>query len=299
MFITSNMMRWWKGLKMNKKRVFLIGNGESRKSFNLNLLKDKGVVYGCNGLYRDYTPDAITCVDPGIMHEIYDSGYAKSNTVYYRGWTPIPAMMYDDMVNTHKQDMKTRLGSEPKIIESEKPEGTQEFVIHGSTALWQKKILEEERPYKGVGANIIFISWLHPEDKVRAISDYQSIGPDMKTGDLGYSAGPTALSIACLVEKPDEVFLIGCDLYSNSGKFNNMYKGTNHYEREDIDAVIPQNWLNQYHSTFLLNSDTDFYKVNEKSHTKGDLVNRKIDEWDDLMNIHYITQEELINRFLI
>ena len=56
--------------------------------------------------------------------------------------------------------------------------------------------------------NVIFISWLHPEDKVRAISDYQSIGPDMKTGDLGYSAGPTALSIACLVEKPDEVFLI-------------------------------------------------------------------------------------------
>ena len=278
-------------------KLFLIGNGESRKNFNLNLLTDKGKVYGCNGLHRDYTPDALISVDPGIMHEIYDKGYVLDNTCYYRGWTSIPAMMYDDMVNTHVMDMTGRFGEEPKILESSKPEGTQEFVIHGSSALWQDKLLKEEREYKGVGANVLFISWLHPEDKVKRIDDYMDLN-DGTTGDCGWSAGPTALNIGCYVEKPEQVFMIGCDLFSNTNKFNNMYKDTLHYEKNSIDAVNPVNWLQQYKANFITYSNTEFYKVNEK--TLGtDKVNSEIDEWGDCINIDYITQEQLINKFLI
>ena len=39
------------------KRVFCLGNGESRKGVNLDILKQHGKIYGCNALYRDYTPD--------------------------------------------------------------------------------------------------------------------------------------------------------------------------------------------------------------------------------------------------
>ena len=46
-------------------KVFVLGNGESRKNINLDDLKTKGVVYGCNALYRDFTPDALICVDGG------------------------------------------------------------------------------------------------------------------------------------------------------------------------------------------------------------------------------------------
>lgn len=279
------------------KKLFLIGNGESRKSFDLNSLKDKGKVYGCNGLHRDFTPDALISVDPGIMHEIYDKGYARDNDVYYRGWTTLPEMMYEDMKQTHILDMQTRFGYEPKIIESEKPEGTQEFVIHGSTALWKNKLLDEDREYKGIGANVLFISWLFPEDKVHRIDDHMDLNDGM-TDDYGWSAGPTALNIGCVKEKPMEVFMIGCDLFSNTEKFNNMYKDTLHYEKNDIDAVNPVNWLQQYKTNFVINSNIEFYKVNEKP-LGTDKVNSEIEEWYDCMNVQYITQEELINKFLI
>ena len=68
------------------KRVFCIGNGESRKGVNLDTLKPHGKIYGCNALYRDYTPDVLIAVDQGIIHEIYHSGYAYNNECYFRNW---------------------------------------------------------------------------------------------------------------------------------------------------------------------------------------------------------------------
>ena len=53
---------------MNK--VFLIGNGESRKDFNLDLLKPHGKIYGCNALYREFEPDYLIAVDPKMIVEI-------------------------------------------------------------------------------------------------------------------------------------------------------------------------------------------------------------------------------------
>ena len=52
-------------------KVFCIGNGESRKGFDLNKLKPFGKIYGCNALYREFSPDVLVSVDHGIMHEIY------------------------------------------------------------------------------------------------------------------------------------------------------------------------------------------------------------------------------------
>lgn len=40
-----------------------IGNGLSRESFDLNLLKGKGVTTGCNFLYLDYEPDYLISLD--------------------------------------------------------------------------------------------------------------------------------------------------------------------------------------------------------------------------------------------
>jgi len=44
------------------KRVFCLGNGESRKDVNLSALKPHGKIYGCNALYRDFTPDVLVAV---------------------------------------------------------------------------------------------------------------------------------------------------------------------------------------------------------------------------------------------
>lgn len=64
--------------------IFVIGNGESRRGFDLNSLKPHGTIIGCNALYRDFIPDLLVAVDRPILKEICDSGYANNNRVYVR-----------------------------------------------------------------------------------------------------------------------------------------------------------------------------------------------------------------------
>ena len=66
------------------KPGFVIGNGKSRLVLDLGDLKKHGRVYGCNALYRDFTPDVLVATDPGITKEIEASGYALKNTFYTR-----------------------------------------------------------------------------------------------------------------------------------------------------------------------------------------------------------------------
>ena len=80
------------------KRVFCIGNGESRKGFDLETLRQHGTIYGCNAIYRDFMPDVLTAVDHGIMHEIYHAGVAQKIPCYFRDWTKVPAMTYESML---------------------------------------------------------------------------------------------------------------------------------------------------------------------------------------------------------
>ena len=49
--------------------IFCIGNGESRKDFDLERLRPHGKIYGCNGLYRDFVPDVLVAMDYNICHE--------------------------------------------------------------------------------------------------------------------------------------------------------------------------------------------------------------------------------------
>jgi len=55
-------------------RGFIIGNGSSRKGFNLSDLVGLGEVYGCNALYRDFKPDLLFTHDSLMLSEIKD-GY--------------------------------------------------------------------------------------------------------------------------------------------------------------------------------------------------------------------------------
>jgi hypothetical protein len=68
-----------------------IGNGESRKDFNLALIgdhrggllaTDKLQTYGCNALYRDFIPDFLVAVGDVIINEIANSSYVNENIVY-------------------------------------------------------------------------------------------------------------------------------------------------------------------------------------------------------------------------
>ena len=64
------------------KIAFVLGNGTSRKSIDLNQLKNKGTIYGCNALYREFEPDYLVAVDTKMILEINKAGYQHSHNVW-------------------------------------------------------------------------------------------------------------------------------------------------------------------------------------------------------------------------
>lgn len=62
--------------------AFVLGNGTSRKSLNLNEIKSRATIYGCNALYREFEPDHLIAVDVKMVNEIIASGYHISHSVW-------------------------------------------------------------------------------------------------------------------------------------------------------------------------------------------------------------------------
>lgn len=62
--------------------AFVLGNGHSRKTIPLLPLKEKGKVYGCNALYREFVPDYLIAVDTKMILEINKSGYQRNHEVW-------------------------------------------------------------------------------------------------------------------------------------------------------------------------------------------------------------------------
>lgn len=108
------------------KTAFVLGNGTSRKSIDLNQLKSNGTVYGCNALYREFEPDYLIAVDTKMILEINKSGYQHSHEVWTnpnraydkmngfnffnpsKGWSSGPTALH--LASTHNNDVIYILG---------------------------------------------------------------------------------------------------------------------------------------------------------------------------------------------
>lgn len=79
---------------------FVLGNGVSRLAVDLNQLQQRGKIYGCNALYREFVPDVLISTDRAIATSIQNSGYAQNNLMYTRrpmpgsGARPVPQSYY-------------------------------------------------------------------------------------------------------------------------------------------------------------------------------------------------------------
>ena len=81
------------------KTAYIIGNGGSREGFDLMLLKGRGVVFGCNALYRDFVstnryalPDYLVAIDNPIITEIESSDFPSSRVLIppeNERWEPV------------------------------------------------------------------------------------------------------------------------------------------------------------------------------------------------------------------
>ena len=70
-----------------KDLAYIIGNGESRKSFDLMILNGKGTVFGCNALYRDFKynqyvlPHYLVAIDDAMITEIESSDFPSKRVL--------------------------------------------------------------------------------------------------------------------------------------------------------------------------------------------------------------------------
>ena len=292
------------------KRVFVIGNGESRKEMDLEQLRQYGKIYGCNALYRDFTPDALIAVDDRMVHRIYWSGYPLQNQCYFRDWVRLPAEAYD-MVTLPEMISDDITEVTPDMIRSNERGDRKEFVIHGTHKDRMKEAEDMVRDRDLAGPNVLapevfeqmftqpgfYISWVAEEDMVQSTT-----APDFIPGgtDFGLSGGTLAHLIAILKEEPDEIYFIGMDLYSVSDRVNNIYKDTESYMGSGGNAVPPDEWILQ-HKTIMHKFDkVKHYKVNEKPLEDPivDPINRVIEEWNDTPNLEYLTHAEMFGKLV-
>ena len=280
-------------------RVFCIGNGESRQSLDLNIFKPYGKIYGCNALYRDFTPDVLTAVDHGIMHEIYQSGYCDTNETWLRNWTRIPAPTYDMLVYGNMKNEDKELIDKYQSNKMENDKGDkQEFVFHGSNLsgkvnILKSKLEKKEIVEKNVNHTTTYVSWTNENDKAHNLDDLVE-----GQRDRGWACGASSGRVATIREKDlQEVYLIGHDLISDTSKINNMYKGTKHYGLPEAGPIPSVNWINQWKTLMTENPKVQFYKVNPEGNSGKTPVSSPISEWTSIKNLKYISFQNTLDKF--
>ena len=253
-------------------RAFLIGNGQSRKGFKFSTIKGRGVIIGCNNLYKDFAPDILVAMDHPVMHSIYQSGYSYTAKCYFRDWAPIPHAHYETMLSGFFPGYRhiRAIRNSGLLIENQRV-GSDSFVLHGYND-------------KETGKNMVNVSWL-TADKVKSFTDLVDDGHT-----LTRATGPASGYVACKeIAELKEVYLIGHDIYSMSSKFNNIYAGQPFYKSDTHPSqYYLQDWILQWRKLFKLNHWVKFYKVNRKN-----MLNVNIPEWEECKNVEYISYERM------
>jgi len=289
------------------KRVFLIGNGNSRKGFDLEQLRPLGKIYGCNAIYRDgFRPDVLTAVDHGIMHEIYNAGVAEETTCYFRDWTRVPEGHYEMMkwagLNLDEREkVKKHYDS---FSENEKGD-RKEFVMHGMNMAGKVNIIRRyenqpgkyEQMKKEIDRSDAHVSWVHDGDKAISLSDFYKNETEHQK-DRGWAAGPTSGMVALTIEKPEEVYLIGHDLKSNNDTVNNLFAGTKHYVAPENSPTPSINWEQQWTTIIKEHPKVKFYKVNPNADRGPDNVSQRIELWERFRDkqVFYIDFSQLSSK---
>lgn len=189
------------------KTLIVLGNGESRKVLSYEYFEDLKKychVYGCNALYRDFSPEVLVSVDLPMIREVRGSGY-KGRYFY-------------------------------------------------SARYAQKKYMTD-------GA------W--------------------KIEHKGYASGPTAIYIGiALHPEIDIVYLVGHDLYSRNGMFNNVYRDTLNYAKSGTKVTIPSAWIRELGMVISFYKSIKFVRVTDQE--------RNPIEWEAYVNVFNINYAQFI-----
>jgi hypothetical protein len=267
--------------------IVCIGNGESRKDFDLTKLNNFFTI-GCNALYRDFTPNILVCMDYKLCHEVYRSGYAFKNICYFKEWEKIKEKSYKNLfVEGHYKQFVGAVKNLDGLVDEFAWPGEKKkfFVCWANNKDLMEKFKEEKQKEDSTLTDDDFklhcdmktvgytITWTKKKDKIQPLKKY----------DTRTNAGAISLLLATEHKiTKEEIYLLGHDIYSDTNTVNNLYKDTNGYIGKNAKAIDPKNWIRHYAVIFKKWHDTKFIIVNTK----------KTDEWKDIENINYITYEQ-------
>ena len=280
-------------------RVFCIGNGESRSPIDLIKLRPHGKIYGCNGLYRDFTPDVMTAVDGAMMHEVYQSGY--NGELWLRDWNAVPGMTYSSVVFAGLSPEEVEIAKKNFKLYENKRGDKQNYVFHGSAISGQVGIIRrlasgEQIEKKQISHTGCYVSWVDIQnDNTHNIRDLTS-----PAKDRGWACGSTSAWIALNQNKDlKELYMIGHDLKSNTNNINNMYKSTDNYGDERNKPIPDVNWIGQWKELIKEFPKVKFIKVNPDGIRGNTPVSSNVEEWNAFTNknLSYMTFKELNETF--
>lgn len=121
-----------------------------------------------------------------------------------------------------------------------------------------RRMVKEAKPFH----NNIYTrkDWNQPFN-IKAVPDIPYHGDKRQDDPFNWGSGPYAVLLASTLSK--SIHMIGFDLYSKDRKINNVYKGTDNYDKIDKSAIDHSYWVYQISKVFELNSDKYFTIYNE------------------------------------
>ena len=207
----------------------ILGNGESRKNLNLNLLLDH-TTYGCNAIHRDWNPTHLVCIDNKMLHEIVESQYCKMYHCWFRNFQLMDAEMYPVLRSTVT----------PGIEVIENKNTGYKFAFYGQEV---SRVFHDDNHTMSLEEKPVYwFTWISEHDKVDVVDNLKHI-PLLDSGLL-------ATWLCCEFEKPETVYLVGFDFDINDGKVNNIYKDTHCYAPSYALPVKAKGWVHNFEVIF-------------------------------------------------
>lgn len=162
-------------------QAVIIGNGPSRLEFNMpvifnhqdGLLRENTVqTYGCNALYRDYTPDFLVIRNNNIVAELATSNYINNNIVYT---SPIQIINYPNKFYAIPYDPYCDVGTTAAYIAAF--DGHKKIFLIGfdnqDTLGYNYNVYADTNGYTAVNSNISDQQWIM--DRVKLVSAYDDV----------------------------------------------------------------------------------------------------------------------------
>ena len=100
--------------------LHIVGNGPSRKQYDLNSFEE---CWGCNGIYRDYTPDILFVHDIPVQHRAVVDGCLDKGKVAVGDWSPMPIGDFESIYDMYGMMGATRIDN--------RTEDDTHFVVQG------------------------------------------------------------------------------------------------------------------------------------------------------------------------